>query len=64
MDPFTHLIITFIWTVAAYILGWYFGHKQGNILGAAVVLEWVERKVGKYNLMLGCENAKKNRCLT
>lgn len=47
MDPFTHLVITFVWTVAAYILGWYFGHRQGNIIGAAVVLEWVERKVGK-----------------
>lgn len=46
MDSITHTIIAWACIVIAYLVGSYFGEKRGSIIGATVVLEWVEEKVG------------------
>ena len=46
MDSITHTIIAWACIGLAYLVGHYFGERKGATIGAAVVLEWVEEKVG------------------
>lgn len=46
MDPFAHTFLAWLCIFVAYLVGSYFGEKRGSIIGATVVLEWVEEKVG------------------
>lgn len=47
MDPITHTIIAMGTIIAAYVFGYWAGHNRGSIWGTAVVLEWIEKKVGR-----------------
>lgn len=46
MDMFLHTVIAWGCILVAYLVGHYFGEKKGAWVGAAVVLEWIEGKVG------------------
>ncbi|MAI37440.1 MAG: hypothetical protein CBB67_006305 [Alteromonadaceae bacterium TMED7] len=46
MDSVTHTFLAWGCILVAYVVGHYFGEKKGSMIGAAVVLEWVEEKVG------------------
>lgn len=47
MDVITHTIIAMVSLVIAYAIGWFMGEKRGAIVGVAIILEWVEKKVGR-----------------
>ena len=47
MDPITHTIIAMVSLIIAYVIGWLMGEKRGSIIGVAIILDYVEKKVGK-----------------
>jgi len=47
MDPITHTIIAMVSLIIAYAIGWLMGEKRGSIIGVAIILDYVEKKVGK-----------------
>jgi hypothetical protein len=46
MDSLTHTFIAWTCIGVAYVIGHYYGERKGSQIGAQVVLEWVEDKVG------------------
>ena len=47
MDPITHTIIAMVSLIIAYAIGWFMGEKRGSIIGVAIILDWIEKKVGR-----------------
>ena len=47
MDVITHTIIAMVSLVIAYAIGWFMGEKRGAIVGVAIILDWIEKKVGR-----------------
>ncbi|MDB4351166.1 hypothetical protein OAA34_00470 [bacterium] len=47
MDPITHTIIAMVSLIIAYAIGWFMGEKRGAIVGVAIILDWIEKKVGR-----------------
>jgi len=47
MDPITHTIIAMVSLIIAYAIGWFMGEKRGAIMGVAIIMDWVEKKVGR-----------------
>lgn len=47
MDPITHTIIAMVSLIIAYAIGWFMGKRRGAIIGVAIIMDWVEEKVGR-----------------
>ena len=47
MDVITHTLIAMVSLIIAYAIGWFMGEKRGAIVGVAIILDYVERKVGR-----------------
>lgn len=47
MDVITHTIIAMVCLIIAYAIGWFMGEKRGAIIGVAIIMDWVEKKVGR-----------------
>jgi hypothetical protein len=46
MDVITHTIIAMFSLIIAYAIGWFMGEKRGAIMGVAIIMDWIEKKVG------------------
>jgi hypothetical protein len=47
MDVITHTVIAMVSLIVAYAIGWFMGEKRGAIVGVSIILDYVEKKVGK-----------------
>jgi hypothetical protein len=47
MDVITHTIIAMVCLIVAYAIGYVMGEKRGSIIGVAIILDWIEKKVGR-----------------